>query len=323
MKELVRGASLKPLYIKYRLDPSPYVSVLVCFEQQEEMLAIALKKPQLLTNGITMVKIADLQFQGRYQKTDDGALYLQYLEPNREDDSVLISLQDHVDALFPNVSRISLTCMHPSVIPRSRQIRNVTDILLTSHPITTDLSTDHIEHLLAIHRNTKSFYANGQISAVELLDSSPFLHLDMFSCWAAGNVFFLVLRKFTGRWLHLIYCINNVDTCPLEELLETWRTRRTHENLRGVRLSLGHQVNVPELIYRFNLQKWNPARRPRYYTNVPKINHVEYGDMFDKSGKMDTSEFYDIQQIDTGKWASIHIAQSTNGTAAKFCVWDL
>ncbi|CAO4382031.1 unnamed protein product [Caenorhabditis nigoni] len=241
MKELVRRAGLKPLYIKYRLDPSPYVSVLVCFKQQEEMLAIALKKPQLLTNGITMVKIADLQFQGRYEKTDDGALYLQYLEPNGEDDSVLISLQDHVDALFPNVPRISLA----------------------------------------------------------------------------------FLRKFTGRWLHLIYCINNVDTCPLEELLEMWRTRRTHENLRGVRLSLGHQVHVPELIYRVNLQKWNPARRPRYYTNVPKINHVEYADMFDKSGKMDTSEFYDIQQIATGKWASIHIAQSSNGTAAKFCVWDL
>ncbi|KAF1764203.1 hypothetical protein GCK72_004150 [Caenorhabditis remanei] len=220
-----------------------------------------------------------------------------------DSDGALESLQNHVNILFRNKPRVQLDThfFHNSVI------NDVRDAIIQYEM----LGRRELDAFMTAHPNLQNLKI---LSTLLMWDIPPeILNIEGLSVDQPNITVPMIIERFNGKYLIL----NNaqLERLTLMTLVMGWRKKMTHHNLRAVIVKTYDPIrDIRGLLRSLGVRRFDGLRRPRTFRFDSKLITLESN----LSEEIDCSNYYDIQQDDGGKWASIRL--TTN--KVRFFVWD-
>lgn len=325
MKHLVRRIMLKPKNIKYTLDvdkiqvaigltetnwdTQPMVDMkCVSFIDCEEKMSVKLGGVDIICSFVENDSDDRLQTIDRIKRCTHTFQYLK--ESNY---FVLELLKHHVEYLFPKRQlETQLEFNSIDCLPCADVFHNVKNTSFNFD----DFESSEIEDLLTTHPNLDSLDIRSKPTGRDMKCNSKIWEIKGLAFQHCQKITCRLMKYFSGRCLilrnaKLIYS-------SWSKLIQRWKKNRAYYNLHAVIVSTPEDrfedFDSQKLYEECNAMRWDGLRRPKMFKFDPKIINLKRR----KPQMIDCSDWYDIQQNNGEKWASIRITS----TQICFFVWN-
>ncbi|KAF1756941.1 hypothetical protein GCK72_013396 [Caenorhabditis remanei] len=315
MKYLVHGIQLKPKEIQYILgDDMIRVSVGGTHKDWQRLpMAVVECVSFIPSKEIISIKLGSERIACRFVENssdDEYTLILECLEDCLSE--VLVLLQYHLEFLFPKDPCVQVQIKSVDCLLAADVLYNVTNTAIKFDEFT----PTELENHLANNPNHESINILSKPSGRDLKCNSKLWKIEGLAFEHSRTITCRIMKYFSGRCLILFNA--NLKYSPWIQLIQKWKKKEAYGDLHAVIVQtpedVYEEIDSAKLLQECNAVQWDGLRRPQMFKFDPRIINISK-----REPKMwDCSDWYDIQQDNGGKWASISITWAE----IVFVVWD-